>query len=95
MPDERERELVEKVTALCHERFHSDYALMFTNYSEAGAGERIALPGVVSLLTDAGVGSRWTRSAWGRALIGKLDTNEDARISWGEFLAVLGTNGGK
>lgn len=95
MSDPREQELIDKVTALCRDRFSSDWLLMFTNYSESGFGERIALPGVVSLLTDAGVGSRWTRSAWGRALIGKLDTNEDARISWGEFLAVLGTNGGK
>lgn len=89
MSDQREEELITKVTRLVNERFMGDWAMMFRNYSEAGAGERIGLPGIVSLFTDAGVGSKWTRSIWGRAAIAQLDKNADKRVSWDEFVAVI------
>lgn len=42
------------------------------------------------LLKDIDVGNAFTRGAWVRGIIDKLDTNADKSISWDEFQAVAG-----
>jgi Ca2+-binding EF-hand superfamily protein len=42
------------------------------------------------LLEDVDVGNTFTRGAWVRGIIDKVDTNKDKAISWEEFQAVAG-----
>jgi Ca2+-binding EF-hand superfamily protein len=40
------------------------------------------------LLKDVDIGNTFTRSAWVRGIIDKLDTDADKAISWDEFKSV-------
>jgi Ca2+-binding EF-hand superfamily protein len=40
------------------------------------------------LLKDVDIGNSFTRGAWVRGIIDKLDANSDKAISWDEFQAV-------
>lgn len=42
------------------------------------------------LLKDIDVGNSFTRGAWVRGIIDKVDTNADKSISWDEFQVVAG-----
>lgn len=42
------------------------------------------------LLKDVDIGNTFTRGAWVRGIIDKLDSNDDKAISWDEFQKVAG-----
>jgi hypothetical protein len=86
--EENRRELEEKVTALVAIRFGGDYRAAFGHYDADGDGA-ISKAELTTLLTDAGVGSGWTRWAWASGVMAELDTNGDGVIAWAEFEAVF------
>lgn len=51
--------------------------------------EKISKPELAQLLRDIDIGNSFTRGAWVRGVIDKLDTNSDQAISWDEFAAVV------
>jgi Ca2+-binding EF-hand superfamily protein len=44
------------------------------------------------LLEEVDVGNSFTRGAWVRGILDKVDTNSDKAISWEEFQSVAGTS---
>ena len=42
------------------------------------------------LLKDVDIGNSFTRGAWVRGILDKVDTNADKSISWDEFQTVVG-----
>lgn len=46
---------------------------------------------LTKLLKDVDIGNTFTRGAWVRGIIDKVDTNADRTISWEEFATVTGT----
>lgn len=50
---------------------------------------KITKPELEKLLKDVEIGNAFTRGAWVRGIIDKLDTNADKSISWNEFATVV------
>ena len=89
MPDDaRRQELITKISQLADHRFGGDARKMFKHY-DRNLDNRISMGELISLLGDAGVGYRITRQVWAQAIIDELDSDQDDRISWEEFEAVL------
>ncbi len=86
--EENRRGLGEKVEALVKSQFGGDYRAAFGHY-DADRDGSISKDELKALLSDAGVGSGWTRWAWAAWIIEELDANGDSVISWPEFAAVL------
>jgi Ca2+-binding EF-hand superfamily protein len=86
--EEKRREIDEKVTALVKSRFGGDYRAAFARYDADGNGV-ITKDELKTLLSDAGIGSVWTRWAWAKGIMGEVDTGGDGGISWDEFAAVF------
>lgn len=51
---------------------------------------KITKPELTQLLKDIDIGNSFTRGAWVKGIIDKLDTNTDKAISWEEFQTVAG-----
>jgi Ca2+-binding EF-hand superfamily protein len=86
--EEKKQEIDEKVTALVKTRFGGDYRAAFAHYDADGNGV-ISKDELKALLSDAGIGSSWTRWAWAKGIMGEVDTSGDGSISWEEFAAVF------
>ncbi|MCE9529599.1 MAG: EF-hand domain-containing protein [Planctomycetes bacterium] len=86
--DQDKQELREKMAAVVGARFGGDYEAAFRSYDadHDGAIEKDELK---SLLSDAGVGSMWTRWAWAAGIIKEMDADTDERITWPEFAAAF------
>jgi len=82
------QELKDKVAALVHDRFGGDYRSAFRHYDGDQDG-KITKAELKTLLSDAGVGNTFTRSAWAGGIIGELDRDDDACVSWDEFESAL------
>ena len=86
--EEKRQEIDEKVTALVKTRFGGDYRAAFAHYDTDGNGT-IDKDELKALLSDAGIGSGFTRWARAKGIMGAVDTNADGGISWAEFEAVF------
>jgi len=86
--DENKQELRNQLTALVAERFAGDSRAAFAHYDSNHDG-LISKDELKVLLSEAGVGSRWTRWAWAAGIVEELDENGDGLISWTEFAAVF------
>ena len=86
--ESQQREVDEKVTALVKSRFGGDYRAAFAHYDTDGNGV-ISKDELKALLSDAGIGSGWTRWAWAGGIMDVVDTSGDESISWAEFAAVF------
>lgn len=62
---------------------------LFDNYDADGDGN-IDKAELGKLLKDVDIGNTFTRGAWVRGIIDKLDANADGVISWDEFDAAVG-----
>ena len=62
---------------------------LFERYDTNGDG-KIDKQELGQLLKDVDVGNSFTRGAWVRGIIDKVDTNADKAISWDEFQTVAG-----
>lgn len=62
---------------------------LFARYDTNNDG-KINKQELTQLLKDVDIGNSFTRGAWVRGIIDKLDTNADQSISWAEFQAVAG-----
>lgn len=89
--DPRRRELIDKVWALVAGRYGGDYRTAFDHY-DADKDGVITMAELISLLYDAGIGSRITRNAWAHGIIDALDSDNDDRIAWAEFEKALNQN---
>ncbi|MBM4360736.1 MAG: EF-hand domain-containing protein [Deltaproteobacteria bacterium] len=83
-----EQELRDKVTRLVETQFKMDWVRAFDHYA-VGTSATVDRERLLAMLEDAGIGNFMTRGKWADALLEKLDTNGDKRISWGEFESVL------
>ena len=54
---------------------------------------RIDKTELARLLKDVDVGNSFTRGAWVRGILDKVDANSDKAISWEEFQAVVAGGG--
>ena len=82
------QELKDKVAALVQSKYGGDFQRAFAQYDSDHDG-KISKSELKALLGDAGIGNVFTRSAWVDGIIGELDKNDDAAISWAEFEAAL------
>jgi hypothetical protein len=78
------RELKSKVAALVRIRFGNNYRQAFDHYDGDHDGA-VGKDELVRLLEDAAVGNAFTRGAWAKGIIQKLDTDLDGKIQWSEF----------
>lgn len=62
----------------------------FDSY-DANKDGKIDKDELMKLLKDVDIGNSFTRGAWAKGIIEKLDTNADKAISWDEFQAVTST----
>jgi Ca2+-binding EF-hand superfamily protein len=62
---------------------------LFDRY-DADRDGRIGKQELTQLLKDIDIGNTFTRGAWVRGIIDKVDTNADKSISWEEFQTVVG-----
>lgn len=92
MPDTRQ-ELIAKLERHVDAAYDGDYRKAFDHYDRDGDG-RVAIDELHDLLTDAGVGTRWTWKIWARGIMDALDSDKDGKISWPEFDLVLNAKGG-
>ena len=60
---------------------------LFDAYDGNGDGN-IDREELAKLLKDVDIGNTFTRGAWVKGILEKLDTNADKAISWDEFQAV-------
>jgi Ca2+-binding EF-hand superfamily protein len=86
--EEQKQEIGDKVKALVRARFGGDYRAAFGHYDADGNGV-ISKDELKALLSDAGIGSGWTRWAWAGGIMGEVDTSKDGNVSWDEFAAVF------
>ena len=84
--DQDKQELKDKVAALVAANFGNDYRRAFRHY-DSDQDEKIDKGELKTLLSDARVGNRFTRSALAAGIIAELDRDGDACISWAEFEA--------
>ena len=84
----RVQDLIDKVVAFVDSTHNGDYRSAFDAYDVQRRG---TLNGdqLWKFLTDAGVGNRFTRGIYVSEIIKHVDTNEDARVSWEEFNAIV------
>lgn len=82
-----EKTLKDGVSNLVQSRFGGDYKKAFSRY--AGPDGSIEESELITLLKDADVGNRITRSTWAEKIIEKLDANKNGKIEWSEFSAKL------
>jgi Ca2+-binding EF-hand superfamily protein len=64
---------------------------LFDRYDKDGDG-KIDKNELGQLLKDVDIGNTFTRGAWVRGIIDKIDTNADRTISWDEFQSVAGAS---
>lgn len=81
--DPRE-ELITLVNALVTHDFGGDYDACFSAY-DGDKDKRINWGELTKLLSDAGVGSRWTRRFYVEGVFKELDANKDGFIERSEF----------
>ena len=86
--EQKRQEIDDKVTALVKTRFGGDYRAAFAHYDADGNGT-IDKDELKALLSDAGIGSGFTRWAWAKGIMGEVDTSGDGGISWAEFETVF------
>jgi Ca2+-binding EF-hand superfamily protein len=83
-----QRELVEKIQALLHKKYgdHTEASMrkLFDHY-DTNKDQKISSGELEQLLKDADVGNSFTRGAWIKGIIAKLDTSGDKLIDWAEF----------
>ena len=60
---------------------------LFDSY-DANKDGKIDKDELSKLLKDVDIGNSFTRGAWVKGILDKLDTNADRAISWDEFQAV-------
>lgn len=60
---------------------------LFDSYDTNGDG-KIDKDELKKLLSDVDIGNSFTRGAWVKGIIDKLDANGDKAIAWDEFQAV-------
>ncbi len=91
--DDNERELVTKIGELVARDFHGDTRAAFNHY--AGSDHQVSRAELLELLSDAGIGNVFTRSAWASGIMDRLDKaphgDGNGKISWTEFNNVIGT----
>ena len=80
-------ELKTKIAALVRDSYGGDYRKAFAHYDEDQDG--ISAEELKQLLEDADVGNLFTRSSWVAGIIGRVDANQDGRVSWAEFERVI------
>lgn len=85
---DRRQEVIEKIGALVKSRFGGDLKTAFDSYDSEKSGS-LSGDEVYAVLSDAGIGNRFTRGMYVKEIIRTIDTNEDAEVSWDEFQAVL------
>ena len=82
------KEIAQKIQALLKKRYGSDspqmQKVMFASYDRDGDG-RITKDELERLLSDAKVGNSFTRGAWVRGVMSKMNEDKDAGISWEEY----------
>lgn len=88
MADRRE-EAIAKVTALVDARYGGSWEAAWLIYDRDG-DDRITRPELIELLSDAGIGSVFTRGSWASGIIDAIDRNGDKVISLAEFKAAAG-----
>lgn len=91
LSDRGRQELRDRVEALVRERFGGSYRSAFDHYARNRV-ERIDAKGLVTLLDDAGLGTRWDGLVWASAINAEIDRDRDRGICWVEFAASLGTD---
>jgi Ca2+-binding EF-hand superfamily protein len=64
---------------------------LFDSY-DANKDGKIDKDELTKLLKDVDIGNTFTRGAWAKGIIDKLDTNGDKAISWEEFQVVATTS---
>lgn len=88
-----ELELKTKVKKLVDERFGGRYRKAFDHYDKLDIRDikdgKIGKKSLMKLLNDAKVGSWAVRGFWAKAILKRLDQDEDFSISWGEFESAL------
>jgi Ca2+-binding EF-hand superfamily protein len=88
-----QQELVEKIQALLTKKYGDTSAesmrKLFDAYDKDG-DKKISPGDLEQLLKDASIGNAFTRGAWVKGIVGKLDTNGDKLIDWDEFSAAIG-----
>jgi hypothetical protein len=89
--DRGRQELRDRVEALVRERFGGSYRSAFDRYARNRDG-RIDTEGLVTLLDDAGLGTRWDGLVWATAILAEIDRERDRGICWVEFAASLGSD---
>lgn len=86
-----QEQLVKSIEAALKSRY-GDASLasmrkLFDSYDANGDG-KIDKDELSRLLKDVDIGNSFTRGAWVKGIIEKLDTNADKAIAWDEFQAV-------
>jgi hypothetical protein len=82
------QELTDKLTALVNgPPYNGDYNAVFAHY--AGPDNLVDKNGLTILLTDAGIGNRFTRSFWESGIMAQLDTDHDGKLSLDEIKTAM------
>ncbi len=83
-----QEELVTKMKALLVRRYGDtsveSMRKLFDAY-DTNKDQKISAGELEGLLEDAGIGNAFTRGAWIKGIIQKLDQNGDKLIDWDEF----------
>lgn len=91
MSDARKK-LIEKVSRYVEANFAGNWMEAFNGYDKDGDG-RINADEAHRFLSDAGEGNWWVREIAVRQMIRAGDLNADGKLSFVEFLALIGSNG--
>lgn len=82
-----EKELLFKLSRLVTDRYQGSTEAAF--YDFAGSDQLLGASELEDLLEAADVGNFVTRSSWASAIIKKMDTSGDKRISWAEYVQAV------
>lgn len=82
-----EKELLFKLSKLVTNEYQGSTEAAF--YDFAGSDQLLGASELEDLLAAADVGNFVTRSSWANAIIKKMDTSGDKRISWAEYVQAV------
>ena len=85
--DHSMRDLKNHVRDYVGRAFGGSYKKAFDHYGARDG--RVDKDELMALLSDAGVGTMFTRAEWAKTLLAKLDGDKDHEIAWGEFQGVI------
>jgi Ca2+-binding EF-hand superfamily protein len=87
-----EIELVTKVRNLLVQKHGNDSVASlqksFYAYDRNNSG-RLEADELAQVLTDAGIGNKFTRGMWVKGILAKLDQDRDDAITWDDFSGLL------